>query len=217
VLSPAAAAMHAKGDDAGLRNLLLGSSRLTFFLVTPCYLLSAVYLEPLIRLLTGMTSVPPETWWVGQALLFAIYSSQLTNACSKRVLMMCGEERRLLYISIVDALANVGLSIILAYQMGVLGVALGTMIPTTLVGWLWVVPLTLRKIQLPFTSYVFHHIRGTLLPIGSFGLILTLLAIFVPTDGSSGFVDLAWRGALCVAPLLFLGRRVLREISKPAS
>lgn len=162
-----------------------------------------------------MKSVPSETWWVGQALLFAIYSSQITNACSKRVLMMCGEERRLLYISIVDALANVGLSIVLAYQLGVLGVALGTMIPTTLVGWLWVVPLTLRKIQLSFTNYVFHHLRGTLLPMGAFGAILTLLAVFVPTDGTSGFIELAWRGALCMMPFLFLGRRVLKEISKP--
>lgn len=217
VLSPAAAAMHAKGDDAGLRNLLLGSSRLTFFLVTPCYLLSAVYLEPLIRLLTGMKSVPAETWWVGQALLFAIFSSQLTNACSKRVLMMCGEERRLLYISIVDALANVGLSIILAYQLGVLGVALGTMIPTTLVGWFWVVPLTLRKIKLSFTSYVFHHICGTLVPMGVFVGILVSLAICLPTNATSGFVDLAWRGALCMMPFLFLGRRVLKEISKPVA
>jgi hypothetical protein len=74
----------------------------------------------------------------------------------------------------------------------------------------------LRKIQLSFTSYVFHHLRGTLLPMGAFGVILTLLAVFAPTDGTSGFIELTWRGALCMMPFLFLGRRVLKEISKPA-
>lgn len=214
VLSPAAAAMHAQGDESGLRKLLLGSSRLTFFLVTPCYLLSAVYLDPLIRVLTGMESVPVETWWIGQALLFAVYSSQLTSGCSKRVLMMCGEERQLLYISLVDALANIILSVILAYRLGVLGVALGTMIPTTLVGWFWVVPMTIRKLKLPLTEYIAHHVRGTVLPLAVFGAVLAALAIWVPISATSGLPDLAWRGLLCMAPLLLLGRNVLREVSR---
>ena len=152
--------MHALGDESGLRNLLLSSSRLTFFLVTPCYLLSAVYLEPLISLLTGMKSVPTETWWVGQVLLFAVFSSQLTNGCSKRVLMMCGDERRLLFISISDAVANVILSVILAFKFGVLGVALGTMIPTTLVGWFWVVPLTVTRLKIPWKTYFSRSSAG---------------------------------------------------------
>ena len=214
VLSPAAAAMHAMGDKAGLRKLLLSSSRLTFFLVTPCYLLSAVYLEPLIRLLTGMASVPGETWWVGQALLFAVFSSQLTSGCSKRVLMMYGEERRLLVISVSDALANVTLSVILAFKFGVLGVALGTMIPTTLVGWFWVVPLTVGRLKIPWKTYLLHHLRGTVVPLLVFSVILTALAIWVPTTSGSGFLDLAWRGMACMVPLLLLGRNVIREMSR---
>jgi len=214
VLSPAAAAMHAMGDKAGLRKLLLSSSRLTFFLVTPCYLLSAVYLEPLIRLLTGMASVPGETWWVGQALLFAVFSSQLTSGCSKRVLMMCGEERRLLVISVSDAVANVTLSVILAFKFGVLGVALGTMIPTTLVGWFWVVPLTVGRLKIPWKTYLLHHLRGTVVPLLVFSVILTALAIWVPTTSGSGFLDLAWRGMACMVPLLLLGRNVIREMSR---
>jgi hypothetical protein len=47
--------------------------------------------------------------------------------------------------------------------------------------------------------------------------ILISLAICLPTNATSGFVDLAWRGALCMMPFLFLGRRVLKEISKPVA
>ncbi len=214
VLSPAAAAMHAVGDSSGLKKLLLSSSRLTFFLVTPCYLLSAVYLEPLIRLLTGMKSVPVETWWVGQALLFAVFSSQLTNGCSKRVLMMCGDERRLLFISISDAVANVILSIILAFKLGVLGVALGTMIPTTLVGWFWVVPLTVNRLKIPWKTYFLHHLQGTVVPLLVFSAILASLAIWVPISGKAGLLELGWRGMACMIPLLILGRKVIREMAR---
>jgi len=214
VLSPAAAAMYAQGDDSGLKNLLLRSSRLTFLLVTPCYLLSAVYLEPLIRLLTGMKTVPRDTWWIGQALLMAVFSSQLTNSCTKRVLMMCGDEKRLLFISITDALANLVLSIMLAYRIGVLGVAIGTMIPTVLIGWLWVIPMTVGRLKLSFGSYVSYHLQDTVVPLAVFSAILTVLALWVPASATSGFLELGWRGALCMAPLFYFGRRVIRGMSR---
>jgi O-antigen/teichoic acid export membrane protein len=214
LLSPAAASLYARGDESGLRNLLLRSSRFTFLLVTPCYLLSAVYLEQLIQLLTGLDAVSKETWWIGQTLLFTIYSSQMTNSCSKRVLMMCGEEKRLLYISLVDALANIILSVALAYRFGVLGVAIGTMIPTVLVGWLWVIPMTVKKLKLPVSDYLGYHLKGTVLPLLVFSAILAGLAFGVPIASDGGFVELGWRGVVCMVPLLFLGRNVIRGMSR---
>jgi O-antigen/teichoic acid export membrane protein len=187
---------------------------LSFLVVTPAYLLSAVYLEPLIHLLTGMKTVPRETWWIGQALLLAIYSSQITNSCAKRVLMMCGEEKRLLRISVVEALANVALSVVLAYRMGVLGVALGTLIPTVLVGWFWVVPVTVGKLKLSMKSYFHYHQVGTVLPLTVFSFVLAGLAWGVPAAADSGFLDLGWRATVCMVPLVFLGRNVLRGISR---
>lgn len=214
LLSPAAASLYARGDDSGLKNLLLRSSRLTFLLVTPCYLLSAVYMEQLIQLLTGLDTVSRDTWWIGEVLLLTIYSSQLTNSCSKRVLMMCGEEKKLLYISLVDAVANVVLSVILAYKYGVLGVALGTMIPTVLVGWLWVIPMTVGKLKLPIFDYLGYHLKGTALPLLVFSAILAVLAIWVPASTNGNFIELGWRGMLCMFPLLFLGRNVIKGMSR---
>lgn len=213
-LSPAAAALHAKGDSNGLRTLFLRSSRLTLLLVTPAYLLSAVYLEPLIRLLTGMETVPRGTWWIGQVLLLAIYSSQITNSCSKRVLVMCGEERSLLRMSVTEALANVALSVTLAWKIGVLGVALGTMIPSVLIGWLWVLPVTLRRLGIGLRHCVVFHASGTMLPLAASSLLLAALAICLPASGASGFIELAWRGALCMAPVAVFGREILRGMSR---
>ena len=148
-------------------------------------------------------------------LLLAICSSQVTSGCSKRVLMMCGEERRLLLISVAEAVANVVLSVILAYQMGVLGVAVGTMLPTILVGWLWVIPLTIRKLKLPLRSFLLYHLKGTSVPLAVFSLILAGLVIWVPASPTSGFFALGWRGALCMLPFLFLARAVIRGMSHP--
>jgi O-antigen/teichoic acid export membrane protein len=213
VLSPAAASLHARGNESGLRSLLLRSSRLTFLLVTPCYILSAVYLSPLILLLTGK-EVTTDTWWIGHVLLLAIYSSQLTNSCSKRVLMMCGEEKPLLYISVVEAIANLILSIILARTMGVLGVAIGTMIPTILIGWFWVVPLTIRRFQLPLIGFVAYHLRETSKPLLVFSGILGALIYWAPANFDSGFIALGWRAALCGLPLVYLSRKVIRSMSQ---
>lgn len=213
-LSPAAADLKARGDDEGLRELLIRSSRLTFMLVTPAYLLSAVYLEPLIALLTGLKEVPPETFWVGQILTFTIYSSLLTNSSSKRVLMMCGDERALLGISVGDAVANLVLSVILAHKFGVIGVAIGTLVPTFLIGWSFVVPLTLKRLSLGFGRFLAGHARGTLLPLGGFLLVLGVLLFFAPIKSDVGFVGLAWRGLLASLPILAFGHRTLREMTR---
>lgn len=214
VLSPAAASMHALGDKEGLKKLLLGTSRLTFFLVTPCYLLAAVYLEPLIRLLTGTDPVPRETFWVGQALLFATYSAQLTSGASKRVLMMCGEERSLLKISLADALLNICLSIVLAFKFGVLGVALGTMIPTALVGWLWIIPFTASRLEVHWKEYLFTHLKGTAIPLMAFGCVLAGLFFLAPAAAECGLLGLGWRGIVCMIPLMILGRKVIRAMAR---
>lgn len=216
-LSPAAADLKARGDEEGLRELLLRSSRLTMLLVTPCYVLSAVYLESLIRLLTGLEEVPRETWWVGQALLLAIFSSQLTNSCSKRVLMMCGEEKKLLGVSVGDAIGNVGISVALAFQLGVLGVALGTLIPTLLVGWLVVLPITLRRLEIGVGRYLKEHLEGTLRPLLVFGLMLGLVVLVFPMGESEGLwlmMQLGWRAALAGAPFLVLALPVLKGMTR---
>jgi O-antigen/teichoic acid export membrane protein len=198
-LGPAAASMHATGDLQGLRDLLLRTSQLTFVIATPLYALCAVYLDPLIRLLTGMESIAAETLLVGHLLLLAIYSSQLTNSCAKRILMMCGYERKLLELSLLDGFANVAISIVLAFQIGLVGVALGTLIPTVVVGWLLVLPLAVRYLELNplrYAAYVIARAKPLLL----FAVCLSTTVWLLPIAPDSGFFDLALRGALAAGP-----------------
>lgn len=198
-LSPAAASMHATGDSGGLRDLLLKTSRLTFLISTPLYGLCAVYLEPLIQLLTGLEQIEDATLQVGHILLLAIYSSQLTNSCSKRILMMCGYEKKLLGLALMDGLGNLCLSITLALSFGMVGVAFGTLIPTVLVGWLLVLPLALRFLQLSVRDYAIY-ILSAAAPVLLFAACLGATVLFLPIPPEGGFFALALRGALAGGP-----------------
>lgn len=203
VLSPAAANLHSMGDELGLRELLLKTSHLTFLVVVPLYALCVVYLIPLIQLLTGLDSVSMDVWLVGQFLLFAVFSSQLTNSCSKRILMMCGFERKLLYLSIVEAAANLVVSIWLVYQIGIVGVALGTLIPTVVVGWCLVLPMALRFSQLSIGHYMQYLLSGAW-PLLIFAGSLVLALIFWPFPEHGGFVELALRGTFIAGPTVLI-------------
>ena len=198
-LSPAAASMNATGDSEGLKDLLLKTSRLTFLISTPLYGLCAVYLEPLIRLLTGLDTVEHSTLMVGQILLLAIYSSQLTNSCSKRILMMCGYEKKLLKLALIDGFGNVGISILLAFSFGIVGVAMGTLIPTVLVGWLLVLPLAFHYLHLSPWRYA-RYLLTSSAPLALFAGSLGAMVFFLPMPDQGGFFHLALRGGLAAGP-----------------
>ncbi|WOO42020.1 lipopolysaccharide biosynthesis protein [Rubellicoccus peritrichatus] len=212
-LSPAAADLHARSDRKGLRELFIRSSRLTLLLITPFYVLTAVFLESLIQLLTGLETVPAETYWTGQALALAIYSSQLTNSSAKRILMMTGREKALLGLSIGDAVANVGLSVILAYQLGVAGVGLGTLIPTVMVGWLLVLPLAMRDLNVGLGEFLLYNLSGVWKPLLAFAVVLLFLLTVIPTPENGGFLSIAWRSVLALIPCLLLSYKTLREMT----
>lgn len=211
-LSPAAAQLNITKDEAGLRELLVKSTQLTIFLTTPLYGICAVYLEPLIKILTGLKSVDPATFWVGQSLLFATFSSLLTNGCSKRILMMCGWERKLLKISLVDAGINLVVSIVLVKKYGVLGVALGTMIPTVLLGWLWLVPLTARFLKMHIFEMFASFAAKIFVPVAASLLVLAVLRWLAPMQVSSGFAGCVWRGAAVMLTLAASGLPFLKQV-----
>jgi O-antigen/teichoic acid export membrane protein len=195
-LTPAAALLHARGDQAGLQRLLLASTRMTAALCVPLAALCAVYLEPLIRVLTGLKQVDPASLAVGWALLAASLSSLLSNSCSKRIMMMCGWEKKLMWASLVDAGANLVLSLILVRTLGIAGVAIGTFVPTLLIGWLWILPLTARFAGLPISQLLAAAYGPALRTVAAAGAVLALLVWLAPATADTGLVGLAWRGLL---------------------
>lgn len=175
-LSPAAAHLHAIGDHDALRDLLQNGTRWSALIATPLYVLCAFELRPLLQVLTGDAVIASETFFVAQVLLFWFYTTTLTHSVSKRVFMMTGHERRLMWLGLGEALFNLVLSIALVLIFrSVVSVAVGSLVPTLFFGWFFLWPWMAREVGVGTGALL----RQTLLPsfVGCVpaALVLTLL------------------------------------------
>ena len=144
-LSPAAARFNATGDVAGLRSLLVDGTRISLIIALPLYAIFAMRLPVFMRLLTG-DATSAESWLTGQIMLAWFLTTIATHATTKRIFVMTGHERRLLKYGVVEALANLALSIVLVKSWHHPGsVAVGSIIPTLLLGWLGLWPWAAKE------------------------------------------------------------------------
>ena len=147
-LSPAAAHLHARGDKAFLRELLVNGTRFSVMVATPLYLLCVFFLEQLLWILTGEAALP-QTYWTGQVLLLWGYTTILTQSVSKRIFMMSGHERRLMWLGVGEAAVNLLLSVALIwYFRNIVSVAVGSLVATFIFGWFSLWPWAAREANL---------------------------------------------------------------------
>lgn len=140
VFSPVAAHLHAKGDKTFLRSLLVNGTRVAVMIATPAYCICAFYMEGLLRVLTGSKVPNVETFWIGQVLLLWCYMSVVTQSVTRRIFVMCGHEKRLMWVTVAEATLNLGLSIgLVLYYKNVVCVAIGSLLSGFIIGWgvLW--------------------------------------------------------------------------------
>ncbi len=143
VLSPSAAHLHAKGDAQALRTMMINGMRFSVLAATPLYVVTAAYVDGVIRLLTGVKIVTGPMFWAGELLLFWYYSLVLTHWVFKTMFMMAGQERKMMQQGVTEAVCNLALSIgltiwikhVWGVDWGILGVALGSVVPTFIFGW----------------------------------------------------------------------------------
>ena len=172
VLLPLASELHAGNDRARLRSLYLTGTRLTlaFFLPVGCTL---VILARSIL-----------TMWVGVA--YADYAHLVTILTlaslidtsqwpAISILQGMARHRSLALISVGTGLANLVLSIALVQSFGLLGVALGTLFPTTVACFGLVLPYSMRVIGVSPTEVVKEVFLPALLPAIPTAIVLYIL------------------------------------------
>lgn len=196
-LSPAAAHLHAKGDQDFLRSLLINGNRFSVMFATPIYLICAFYLEQLLWVLTDGKGIGPETYWTGQVLLLWGYITILTQSVSKRIFMMTGHERRLMWLSVGEAVLNLGLSValVLVYK-NVVCVAVGSLAATFVFGWFFIWPWAAREAKLSgwrLARTVIFPTWTACLPIVA---VILLIRHFTPPEFHLSWYALATEGTL---------------------
>jgi O-antigen/teichoic acid export membrane protein len=193
VLLPLASELHAEDDRSRLRSLYIVSTRLTLALFLPVGCV-------LVILARAILSV-----WVGEAYtehahLVAILTLASLIVTSQwpagSILQGMAKHRLLAVTSTCSALANLALSIGLLHPFGLMGVALGTLIPTAAECLGFVLPYAMRVIGVSAAEAFKEIFLPALLPAIPLAILLYVLQQVIEPSSLLSIMVIAGSGVL---------------------
>ena len=157
--------------------------------------------QPFMKLWVGETNMFPFY----MVILFSIYfltqsMSDITNAYSGATGLWWENRYRTLF----EAIANLGLSILLGYFFGVFGIVLATIITIVVFNFVWQTKILFNCYfsKFKFLEYISNHIKYSFITV-----VVALITLAICSTASFGLVgDLIFKGMVCVfvPNLLFL-------------
>jgi O-antigen/teichoic acid export membrane protein len=160
-LAPMVSAIQAVGENARVRHSLLSSGRVTTLLIMPIAVTFIFRGSTFIGLWMGSQYAGPT----GRVLaILAVFMTCHAGYQVMTVSMMAvNRHRGLIPVFVGDAVCNVALSVLLVPRLGIIGSALGTLIPQ-LVATLLVAPWYVRRhLGIPMSEYWLNiHVRPAL-------------------------------------------------------
>ena len=180
VLLPIASMYDATDARARLRTLYVLSTRLTLAIFVPFACVLVVLAQPLLTLWVG-AAYADSTMLVLILTLARLFDISQWPAAS--VLTGMARHRPLAFISMAGGLVNLVLSLLLVQRYGVIGVALGTLIPATLETLLLKLPLARREIGVSWRQVVTQMFWPALGPaVPALLVLLALRAMVAPAS-----------------------------------
>jgi O-antigen/teichoic acid export membrane protein len=180
VLTPAASALEARGDDAGLRGVLVGSTRYVLWLILPVQLGLMLLGKPFLALWMGPDYAALS--YPTLAVLALPLALALSQSASVRILYGIGRLRWFARVVLAEALVNLLLSLALVRPYGIEGVALGTTVPNVVVN----VAIALYLCRALGVRPVHYLRRSFLAPCAAAALLAAgwlAAAVWAPPDG----------------------------------
>ena len=172
LLLPLASKLHAENDHARLRSLYIISTRLSLAIFLPVGVCLVFLARPFLTVWVGAAFAG----YVPLVLILSLASLIDTSTWpAGSVLQGMGLPRFSGIMSIISGLSNLALSIILVKKIGVMGVALGTLIPTFIVCVGFVHPYVIRMIGVPLGEVLKKVIMPALIPLVPAALGIYLL------------------------------------------
>ena len=177
VLLPIASEFQAHDDRRRLRSLYLWSSRLTLAILVPIGSAIALLSPEVLTLWLGPSYA--EYWPLVVILVLAI-GIDVALWPAANILQASARVRLLALVALATGVANLGLSIVLARWLGLKGVALGTLLPTTIASLGVVLPYAMRTLGVGAGSVAKEIVLPAVLPAIPAILVLYLLRSFTP-------------------------------------
>jgi O-antigen/teichoic acid export membrane protein len=172
LLLPMASELHAKEDMAQLRSLYVVSTRVTLAIFLSMSMALVILVKPLLNAWVG-------TEYVGYSYLVVILviASLIDTSTWPAGFVLQGMARHapLAAMTIGSGIANITLSILLVNRLGLLGVALGTLIPTTVICLGFVIPYAMQVIGTSARDMYTKVLWPSLLPLIPMSIVMIVL------------------------------------------
>jgi O-antigen/teichoic acid export membrane protein len=179
LLLPLASALHAENDQARLRTLYITSTRLALGAFLTFGISLAILAGPILTIWVGA-----EYAEYGYLIVVLTLASliDIPTWPAGSVLQGIARHRFTAVMALCTGITNLGLSLILVQRLGLLGVALGTLIPTIIFGVGFTIPYAMRVIGVTFSQMYRQALWPTLIPLVPAALIAYIMReIFEPT------------------------------------
>jgi O-antigen/teichoic acid export membrane protein len=199
-LFPAVVDSDAAQRQDRLQTILLQGTKLSLGLAVPLCVGLIMLAEPLVQSWVGPgfgASVVPAQ------ILLTVVLVRIAGASANTILKGAGEHKLLTLTNATTAAVNVVLSIVLIRSLGLVGVAIGTLIPVTVGTALVLYPAACRRVGLPLRKPLTEAFWPAMWP-GAFMVVALQLGTRVMPAGLFGVaLDLAGGGLVYL--ILFLG------------
>lgn len=202
VFLPHASALGKTGDTAGLSSLLVDGTRAAMLPGVPATLVLAVLARDAIPAWVGPGSSEAVEVLIILAVALGLRSVTTT---AWQVLAGTGKGKLSAGIATAEAIANLAISVILTFALGIVGPAIGTLIGVLLIRVPLATLISCRTAHLPLSTYFVQAIRPHLLPIAAAASTLfvarphaspSLIPLFgIAMLGSAAYLVIYWMTA----------------------
>jgi O-antigen/teichoic acid export membrane protein len=169
VILPLASQLDAENDRVRLRTVYLTSSRITLAIFLPLAVGVVILAQPFLTAWVGA----PYGQYAYLVVILTLASLIDTSQWPAGVILQgMGRHRLLALIALGSAFANLGLSLVLVRPLGLAGVALGTLIPTTIESLCFVLPYVMRVNHISFRVVLTEIYLPALLPALPMAIVL---------------------------------------------
>jgi O-antigen/teichoic acid export membrane protein len=193
VLFPVIVDSDASQQKQRLQQILLQGTRLSLAMVVPIAAALILLADPLVHAWLGPKKAAAMAGSVPVIQILAVaVAIRVGNATGNTVLKGAGEHRMLAFVNLATGLANLAMSVALIHRYGLIGVAVGTLIPIAFTAFFILYPASCRRVGLPVTVALREAVLPAVWPAFVVGLALagtrlissgTLLAVVLQAAG----------------------------------
>jgi O-antigen/teichoic acid export membrane protein len=154
IFTPMSSMLDASGDRQGLRRVLVVSNRYSAFLILPMAGVLIFTGASILRVWVGPSYAAIS---YGVLVILTIPTTlYLAQAGSPKILFGMARHKTLAVVMLIEGVANLGLSILLARWYGINGVALGTAIPLAATCIFFLPQHLCKQLDLPVREFLFE-------------------------------------------------------------